>query len=281
MSARGRIGTGAALVVAAVTAAGPAGVLDGSRVSGVSGGGARAEAAAAVRAPASPGAVPILMYHQIAAAPRGRRNTSLYVRPALFAQHVRALAKAGYTAVTLRQAWDHWHAGRRLPARPVVLSFDDGYRSQYTDALPVMKRRRWPGVLNLTTGALSGYPRLHRVHVRRMIAAGWQLDAHTVTHPDLTKVDDATLAEEVAGSRAAIRERFGVTAEFFCYPYGRFDARVAEAVRQAGFLGATTTRPGLASTDDDAFALDRVKASGDMTGSELVRALRVREAAER
>jgi peptidoglycan/xylan/chitin deacetylase (PgdA/CDA1 family) len=62
-----------------------------------------------------------------------------------------------------------------------VLSFDDGYRSQYTDALPVLKRRRWPGVLNLTTGTLSGYPRLHRVHVRRMIAAGWQLDAHTVT----------------------------------------------------------------------------------------------------
>ncbi len=277
MTARGRIGAAAALVVAAVMAVGPASAVDRT---GVPGAGARAEAAPTARV-AAPAAVPILMYHQIAAPPRGRRNTSLYVPPALFAEHVRALAKAGYTAVTLRQAWDHWHTGRQLPARPVVLSFDDGYRSQYTDALPVLKRRRWPGVLNLTTGTLRGYPRLHRVHVRRMIAAGWQLDAHTVSHPDLTKVDDATLAEEVAGSRAAIRERFGVTAEFFCYPYGRFDARVVEAVRQAGFLGATTTRPGLASADDDAFALDRVKAGGDMTGAGLVRALRRREAAER
>jgi hypothetical protein len=83
----------------------------------------------------------------------------------------------------------------------------------------------------------------------------------------------------VAGSRAAIQERFGVTADFFCYPYGRFDA-ASPRRSAAGYLGATTTRPGSRLGGRRPFALDRVKASGDMTGAAR-RALRVREAAER
>ena len=74
-----------------------------------------------------------------------------------------------------------------------------------------------------------------------MIASGWEIDAHSVTHPDLRRVSARRLAAEVAGSRRTLQARFGVASDFFAYPYGRFDPAVRGAVRRAGFLGATTT----------------------------------------
>jgi peptidoglycan/xylan/chitin deacetylase (PgdA/CDA1 family) len=97
--------------------------------------------------------------------------------------------------------------------------------------------------------------------VRRLIAAGWELDAHTITHPDLTMLDAAELRREVAGSRAELRERFHVPVDFFCYPDGRYDEQVVAEVRRAGFLGATTTAYGLARPPDY-YTLDRIRIVG-------------------
>ena len=121
-----------------------------------------------------------------------------------------------------------------------------------------MRARGWPGVLNLTVKNLRVRGGLSERQVRRLIAAGWELDAHTITHPDLTGLDDRQLAREVAGSRRALRHRFGVPVDFLCYPSGRYDARVIAAVRRAGFLGATTTRDGLARPGEP-YALRRVR----------------------
>jgi len=82
-----------------------------------------------------------------------------------------------------------------------------------------------------------------------------------MTHPDLTTVDSTRLRYQVAGSRAAIRRRFHVPVDFFCYPSGRYDDAVVAAVRAAGFLGATTTNEGLARPDS-LYTLDRVRVNG-------------------
>ena len=87
---------------------------------------------------------------------------------------------------------------------------------------------------------------VHKSAFLASMAAGWEIDAHTLTHPDLTTLSGSALRHEVAGSRAEIRRRFGVTPRFFCYPAGRYDADVLAAVRAAGFEGATTVDPGLA-----------------------------------
>src|SRR5207247_5441823 len=131
--------------------------------------------------------------------------------------------------------------GLALPRRPIVLSCDDGYREDVSVALPVLRARHWPGVLNLQIGNLAP------ARVRQLLAAGWEVDAHTFTHADLTLVGRARLRREVAGSRKWIQSVFGAPASFFCYPFGRFDARVVAAVRRAGYVGAVTEAPGDAS----------------------------------
>jgi peptidoglycan/xylan/chitin deacetylase (PgdA/CDA1 family) len=207
-----------------------------------------------------PTPVPILMYHVIADPRADAPFPQLFVRPTDFAGQMRWLARHGYHPVTLRAVWNHWRHGAPLPSKPIVVSFDDGYRSVAHAALPPMRERHWPGVLNLTVKNLRVAGGLSERQVRRLIAAGWEIDAHTVTHPDLTGIGHRQLAREVAGSRREIRRLFGVPVDFFCYPAGRYDGRVIAAVRRAGFLGATTTLEGLADPSRP-YELRRVRVS--------------------
>lgn len=192
-------------------------------------------------------AVPILMYHLVADPPPDSQGLpELYVAKADFAGQMRWLKAQGYSAVTEQQVYDLWRRGVALPRRPVVISFDDGYRSVGANALPIMRRAGMRGVLNLEIAELSQPDQggITPTQVRALLAAGWELNSHTMTHPDLTTLDDATLRAELVGPRRVIRRRFGRPARFFCYPAGRYDPHVVAAVKAAGYLGATTTNFG-------------------------------------
>ena len=205
--------------------------------------------------------VPILTYHRVGSSPR-------------FAKQVAALERKGYEAITLGRVWQAWRGEASLPRRPVVLTFDDGYLSQYRTAARTLRARDWPGVLNLQVDRLGAAGGLTRAQVRRMLADGWELDSHSLTHPDLTKVGAARLRRELIGSRDAIAREFGVTTSFFCFPYGHYDAAVEAAVLAAGYLAATTTRRGLASPAGDRFALPRISVSVRTRPAALLRRLR-------
>jgi peptidoglycan/xylan/chitin deacetylase (PgdA/CDA1 family) len=247
------------------------------------GGGDRADptAAAAPTAgrdmgqPGSPRPVPILMYHVTTEPPANAPFPDLYVTRDEFADQMQALADAGYVAVTQQEVWDAWHRGGPLPRRAVVVSVDDGYRSNYLYARPVLRKLGWPGVLNLKVGNLREYEYgINAAQVRELIADGWEVDSHTIDHPDLTTVDAATLTREVAQSRRALQDRFGVPVNFFCYPAGRYDDAVIAAVQAAGYLGATTVEPGLAQpAESDRFVLDRVRVNSGVSGATLVQQL--------
>lgn len=230
-------------------------------------------AAAALAAPSDATPVPVLTYHHVA---ESKTSNALYVAPRRFARHLTALDRAGYTAVTMARVWRHWEGASELPAKPVVLSFDDGFSDQYRNAAAALRGRRWPGVLYLQTARLGVRGGLSKRQVRWMLRDGWELGAHSVTHPDLTTVDADALRSEVAGSREALRREFpGEPVDFFAYPYGRQDADVVGAVRDAGFTGALTVRRGAASLREDGpFTLDRLVVTASFTPKRLLREVR-------
>jgi peptidoglycan/xylan/chitin deacetylase (PgdA/CDA1 family) len=232
-------------------------------------------APAAAGAPGTP--VPILMYHVIGDPPPGAAWPQLYVSTEEFAAQVAWLDRNGFQAVTLSAVWRAWHGGPALPPRPVVFTFDDGHRSIVTEALPVLRHHDWPAVLNLKLGNLEPGS-FTAAHVLTLVGAGWELGAHTFTHPDLRSLGAAELEREIAGSRHEIARRFAVRVDFFCYPAGRYDTRVVAAVRAAGYLGATTTIDGLA-TPERPFELKRVRVSRGDGVSGLSRSLPPRTAA--
>jgi peptidoglycan/xylan/chitin deacetylase (PgdA/CDA1 family) len=214
--------------------------------------------------------VPVLMYHVIHSPPASVRYPALYVPPAEFDAQVAALKRAGYHGVTLDQVHSAWFKGTPLPRKPIVLSFDDGYRSQFAKAMPELRRVGWPGVLNLQIDLPPSQGGLTQGAVRAMMAAGWEVDAHTITHPDLTTLDAAALQREVAGSRRIIQHRFGAPVNWFCYPAGRYDPTVEAVVKRAGFVGATTTLPGWATRSDDPYRLPRVRVNGETSPDALL-----------
>ncbi|MGH2975262.1 MAG: polysaccharide deacetylase family protein [Solirubrobacterales bacterium] len=203
------------------------------------------------------GPVPILEYHVLGAPQADAPYPELYVARPDFHRQMNWLEEQGYQAVTLEAVEQAWYHGGTLPAKPMVLQFDDGYRPDFTYALPELRRHAWPGVLNLKAKGSD----LYASNVEAMIAAGWELAAHTINHLDLTTLDAEQLQEEVAGSRRLLQREYGVPVANFCYPAGRFDETVIAAVEAAGYTGATTEIPGYA-TRDKPYELDRFEILG-------------------
>jgi len=213
--------------------------------------------------------VAILMYHVIADAPPGARYPGLWVPKRLFAEQMFVLREAGYRAVTMQQVLDAWTTGAELPAKPIVVTFDDGNRTHVEGAGPMLEALGWPGVLNLELNNL-GSTGIKVSGVRTLIDAGWEIGSHTVSHPDLTKVDDARLREELEESKAQIAARFGIDPIVFCYPAGRHDARVEAAVEAAGYAVALAEGAGAAAPTDDRYALPRIRVDADQSAQTLL-----------
>lgn len=206
--------------------------------------------------------VPILMYHVTKAAPAGTPYPELWVSPQDFKGQMNWLADNGYTGITMKRLFEYWDDGYALPGKPVVISFDDGYPSHDKVARPVLAKHGWPGVLfvelNNVGSPDTGFT---ASMVRDLIAAGWEIDSHTVTHPDLTTIGPERLKFELTASRKRIKREYGVPADFFCYPAGRYNATVVAAVKRAGYRGATTTVQG-AGEPGRPFELKRVRIDG-------------------
>jgi peptidoglycan/xylan/chitin deacetylase (PgdA/CDA1 family) len=201
-----------------------------------------------------PGPVPILEYHAIEAPTTGEPFPELFVEPQDFEAQMQWLDEQGCEAVTLDQVEEAWYEGGRLPPAPIVISFDDGYPSQYATAFEVLRGLEWPGVLNL----LARGSELPDANAQRMLDAGWELASKATTNVDLTTLDSTTLEREVAGSRRALRRRFDVPVNNFCYPLGRFDTTVISAVHRAGYVGAQTEIPGVADAARP-YIIDRIE----------------------
>jgi peptidoglycan/xylan/chitin deacetylase (PgdA/CDA1 family) len=216
--------------------------------------------------------LPILMYHVIKAPPPGAPFPGLYVSPSEFAAQMNALATAGYHAVTMDEMLANWRDGTPLPhGKAIVLSFDNGYQSQYTQALPVLRQLGWVGVENLQ---LSGLPPsqggLSHLQVRGLLEAGWELDTQGFSHADLITLDPAELHYQVAVARTQIQRLYHVPASWFCYPSGHYNAAVVAAVKAAGYAGSTTVVPGWASRHSDPYRLPRLRVLGGTSPAALL-----------
>ena len=216
--------------------------------------------------------VPVLMYHVINPPPAAAPFPGLYVPSDEFAAQMQALKASGWHAVTMDQLEAYWKRGVPLgPGKPIVLTFDNGYASQYENALPILKRLGWVGNENIQlTGLPPSQGGLTDAQVRGLIAAGWELDTQGISHADLITLDAAQLNYQVATARQTLQKRYGVPVNWFCYPSGHYDATVIAAVKAAGFVGSTTVIPGWANPGEDPYRLPRLRVLGGTGPSALL-----------
>ena len=212
------------------------------------------------------------MYHVINPPPPGAKFPGLYVTPDEFSAQMHALVTAGFHAVTMDQMRANWTRGTPLPAgKPIVVSFDNGYQSQYTQALPVLRRLGWVGVENMQlTGLPPSQGGLSEKQIAGLVGAGWELDTQGISHADLITLSPAALHQQVAVAREEVRRRYHVPVNWFCYPSGHYNASVIAEVKAAGYVGSTTVVPGWATPSDDPYRLPRLRVLGGTSPQSLL-----------
>lgn len=229
----------------------------------------RGQNAVAARPAAPPDKVrvPILMYHHVASAPAGadavRRDLS--VSPGAFTEQMQYLSKNGYQTITLANLLDHVLVGTPLPARPIILTFDDGYDDNYNQAYPILHGYGFTGVFFVLTDFVGqpGYASWEQIVA--MSRNGMDIQAHGRTHADLaiSGAEDATW--QIAGSRSVLEEKLGRPVQFYCYPSGRYTPATIALLRANGYRAAVTIAYGATHTAAGAFELDRVRVRGTDT----------------
>lgn len=201
--------------------------------------------------------IPILMYHEIDT-PSGPWK-ELYVEPETFAQQLDWLGTNGYSTVGLADVYDHWFKEKPLPEKPIVLSFDDGYRSMYDTVLPLLLAREMQATFFLYPSKFNTPTGLTPEMVADLANNGMEIGSHTSTHKDLTKISANQLEKELVDSKNYLQEVTGKPIDFLCYPAGRFNEQVIQESKKAGYLAAVTTQMGKAKNKQDPFQWKRIR----------------------
>ena len=214
-----------------------------------------------------PSWLPVLMYHKIPDVPPATKHR-IFVTKEHFTRHLTFFKRRGFTLLTFADYLQFARAERSLsdfPPRPLILTFDDGYLDNYTNLLPLMQQHGYRGVLYLLgdpalthnrwdTEADPTEPRAELMtfpQKQAFVAAGWEIGAHTQSHPRLSTLPLPAATREISQSKAALEADLQTTIQTFAYPYGDLNSDLKTAVRAAGFaLGIATDTGGLHLEDD-------------------------------
>ena len=224
---------------------------------------------------ASP-AVPVLMYHKISANPAEEPNQTL-VPLDRFREQMKYLAENGYNPVSMQELAAYLRGEQKLPQKPVVLTFDDGWLS-VLDALPVLEQHRFKATFFIVTGYLEGnYPAFLRWGDLQRIAANpaFEIGAHSITHPwdagnnlvawteGRTPGKSIRDAEaEIVQPKLLLEQKLSRPVRVYSWPSGWYNGKLVEIARQTGYVALATTAEGLNRPGDDPLAVKRYPVDG-------------------
>jgi peptidoglycan/xylan/chitin deacetylase (PgdA/CDA1 family) len=220
--------------------------------------------------------VPVLMYHSVNPVPNDSIK-SLIVSPRTFERQMRFLRDHHYNVITVEALARLIKTNSKIPPKTVAVTFDDGYKDNYTYAFPVLKKYAIPATIfiiidevgrPLTKELKAGDARLSWQEIHQMQSSGLvDFGSHTFgAEPLVDKRSDAALKKEIVDSRAALGERLGRQVAIFSYPGGLFNDKIKTIVMNAGYFCAVATTPGRRYPDTDPFIIKRVRVSESIAG---------------
>lgn len=198
--------------------------------------------------------VPILNYHKV-----DDFYHSLSIPPEEFEEQMKYLSENGFTTITPDQLMAYLNHDRELPENPILITFDDGYSDNFTNAYPIMKKYGFTATIFLVTNKVGHEGNFMTWdQVRAMQKDGFVFGSHTVSHAALTKVSREQGMMELTDSRKELEQQLGVKARYFAYPTGAYNRQIEDMVKQAGYKAAFTIRYGQAGTESNPYALERI-----------------------
>lgn len=228
---------------------------------------------------------PILMYHYISTAPsaQDRIRYGLSVPPEMFEAQLKLLHDNGFTTITLRDLYEYLAVGTPLPEKPIILTFDDGYVDNYTNAFRILQKYGMSGTFFVLTGkADAGDPAyLSWDMIQEMSKAGMDIQLHSRDHLDMRNRSYDWLVFQIIGGRQSIEGHTGKPVIFIAYPSGKYDANVQRFLANTSFWAAVTTAFGTSHVLKDALLWDRVRIAGQLRLQDFARLLGIDDTIQR
>jgi peptidoglycan/xylan/chitin deacetylase (PgdA/CDA1 family) len=212
--------------------------------------------------------LPILVYHKIDRIPPGSRYPKNYVTPEQFAAQLAFLARRGYTSIGFSEYLAYRRGERRLPRRPIILTFDDGYRSTRAIALPLLRQYGFTATIFLVTAYVGKTnlwdadeiqePLLDAADVQEMRDTGIAFGSHTATHAHLPALRPVEVLRELRTSREQLGALLGKPVTVLCYPYGEYTRETLHFARDAGYEAGVIVRRRMNTDTTDLLELRRI-----------------------
>lgn len=215
--------------------------------------------------------VPILLYHYVEYV-KDKGDTirqSLDIVPRVFEEQIQTLLSDSYTFITMDELADYLDGKRSLPPKPVILTFDDGYKDLYTDVLPILRKYRVKAVAYIVSGFVDKPNFMSLQELREVASSGLvEIAAHSVHHLNLKAIKPELAEKEVGESKTAIEKLVGIPVNNFAYPYGDFNQNIIDFVQKAGYRTAASVIPGAMHSEQDRYFISRLR-PGARTGKAL------------
>jgi peptidoglycan/xylan/chitin deacetylase (PgdA/CDA1 family) len=219
--------------------------------------------------------VPILMYHHIADLPMDATELRMTwtVSPRNFDAQMQWLARNGFRTISMAQLVAHLKQRQPLPAKPIIISFDDGWQEQYTTAFPILTKYGLSGTFFVYIRPLDHTEFMTWAQLQELVAAGMDIQSHSLTHPHLRALAPDAAYKEIAESKALLEKRLGKPVIAFCYPFGEYNHTIIEMVKRAGYESAVTLAGGYRQRADELYTLRRIRVSYRNTLDDFIKRL--------
>ncbi|HQP10733.1 MAG TPA: polysaccharide deacetylase family protein [Candidatus Omnitrophota bacterium] len=202
--------------------------------------------------------VPIVMYHQVTFTERPQPN---WVSPENFEWQMAYMTDHGYRVIRLGELVEAIKSGKPLPRKTAVITFDDGYANNYTNAFPILKKYGFPATIFVAADKINTEGYLTWDQMKEMLASGIDIGSHTRTEAYLPDLMVERQRNEIQASKDVLEENLGVPVDYFAYPISGFSDEIKEMVKEAGYKAACATNRGHDRFNKDLFELKRVRFS--------------------
>jgi peptidoglycan/xylan/chitin deacetylase (PgdA/CDA1 family) len=209
--------------------------------------------------------LPILRYHHVNFLPENPSKALkvLTVSPPMFEKQMKYLFEKGYQPITFKDLINYFKFKEKLPEKPLILTFDDGWENQYQNALPVLKKYNFPATFFVVVNYIGKKNFMDWQQLKEILKLGGEIGSHTLNHPHLLNLSEVQLKKEIQKSKIILEEKLGYPINIFAYPYGEFNSKIIKIVLEAGYFAARSCREGLIQSSKDIFKLKSIRVLED------------------
>jgi peptidoglycan/xylan/chitin deacetylase (PgdA/CDA1 family) len=213
--------------------------------------------------------IPILVYHKISKPTiflqqGNTKNTGKFnVQSDVFEAQIKYVIDQGYTLLTMQELIKD-EQSNTLPQKPISITFDDGWRGQYENALPILTKYHIRATFYIYTGVIGSLAYMTWDDLHALVNLNMEIGDHSKSHPRLTKIDPSKLDEELVQSKHTLERNLHVSITDFAYPYGNYNSKIIEAVKNSGYISARTSNKGIYNDFKDLYQLNVLYAPKDL-----------------